>query len=215
MGRVRKQRKVTHCVKEGCDFPIPSHKRSDAKYCSDLCKEAAEKKRYCDRNPEYVTRQRRNVCERRHMETYGHTDFIDKPMANKNDKYARARSLGYRSGLEVQVARQLEEAGVSFEYEKMKIRWLDSKDRVYTPDYVLDNGIVIETKGRFVSADRRKHKEIRKQYPNLDLRFVFTNPNAKINKGSRTSYGDWCTQHGFKYASTSIPEDWMKESKDD
>ena len=37
----------------------------------------------------------------------------------------------------------------------------------------LDNGIIIETKGAFNSADRKKHKLIKEQHPELDIRFMF------------------------------------------
>ena len=78
------------------------------------------------------------------------------------------------------MAENLKERGIAFTYEEEKIKWLDSKVRTYTPDFVLENGIIIETKGRFVSNDRRKHKEIQKQFPDLDIRFVFQNPNHKL-----------------------------------
>ena len=81
----------------------------------------------------------------------------------------RAIAAGYRSGLEEAMAENLKERGISFTYEEDKIKWLDSKERTYTPDFVLENGIIVETKGRFVSADRRKHKEIKKQYPDKDI----------------------------------------------
>lgn len=109
------------------------------------------------------------------------------------------------------MAINLKERGVGFTYEEEKIRWLDSKERTYTPDFVLSNGIVVESKGRFVSADRRKHKEIKKQYPDLDLRFVFSNSRAKLYKGAKSTYGDWCDKNGFLYADKTIPEEWLTE----
>lgn len=112
------------------------------------------------------------------------------------------------------MAENLKERGITFTYEEEKIKWLDSKVRTYTPDFVLENGIIIETKGRFVSADRRKHKEIKKQYPDLDIRFVFSNSRAKLYKGAKGSYADWCDNQGFLYSDKVVPEDWMKESKD-
>lgn len=120
-------------------------------------------------------------------------------------------AAGYRSGLEENMAINLKERGVGFTYEEEKIRWLDSKERTYTPDFVLSNGIVVESKGRFVSADRRKHKEIKKQYPDLDLRFVFSNSRAKLYKGAKSTYGDWCDKNGFLYADKTIPEEWLTE----
>ena len=81
----------------------------------------------------------------------------------------------------------------------------------YTPDFIFPNGIIIETKGRFVAADRRKHLEIQKQHPEKDIRFVFSNAKNKLNKGSKTTYAMWCEQKGFKWAEKSIPEEWIKE----
>jgi hypothetical protein len=125
---------------------------------------------------------------------------------------ARAIQEGYRSGLEEDVSVTLTGLGVNFEYETVKIEWLDVRKRKYTPDFILlDNGIIIETKGRFVAADRRKHLEIQKQHPDLDIRFVFSNSRARLYKGAKSTYGDWCTKNGFLYSDVSIPEDWLKE----
>lgn len=105
--------------------------------------------------------------------------------------------------------------GTQFEYEKYKIEWVDYQVRKYTPDFVLDNGIIIETKGRFTSEDRRKHKEIKKQHPHLDIRFVFTDSRQRLYKGAKSSYAEWCARHGFKYADKFVPEDWLKEKPKD
>ena len=40
---------------------------------------------------------------------------------------------------------------------------------------------------------------------------MFTNANSKINKGSKTSYADWCERHGFLYANKYIPDEWLEE----
>ena len=124
---------------------------------------------------------------------------------------AAALKAGYRSGLEDETAKYLAEKGIEFTYEKEKIKWLDSKIRTYTPDFKLSNGIIIETKGRFVASDRRKHKEIKKQFPDYDIRFVFSNSRAKLYKGATSTYGDWCKKNGFMYADKVIPEEWLNE----
>ena len=213
MARVKNQKENSHCLKPGCGAPIPETKRSDAKYCSVTCRSAAEKKRYCDKQPEYVKRQRRLVNEIRHNNTYGHTEFLDNPMKNQRDKYARARAMGYRSGLEVQTARYLDSIGVKYGYESLKIEWEDLKYRTYTPDIILMNGIIIETKGRFIPEDRRKHIAIQRQHPELDIRFVFMNARNKIYKGSKTTYADWCNKHDYRWAEKSIPVEWYKNGK--
>ena len=130
---------------------------------------------------------------------------------NRKRFNAAALKAGYRSGFEDDVAKELKAKGVEFTYEKEKIKWVDLKVRTYTPDFVLGNGIIIETKGRFVANDRRKHKEIKKQFPDLDIRFVFYNSRSKLYKGAKSSYADWCDKYGFKYADKSIPDVWLQE----
>ena len=125
----------------------------------------------------------------------------------------RALRAGYRSGLEQDTAKYLKQKGVNFTYEEFKIKWVDPKTKTYTPDFVLENGIIIETKGRFISPDRAKHLAVRDQYPDLDIRFVFTNSRTKLYKGSKTTYGMWCDKYGFKYADRVIPNAWLKEPK--
>jgi len=95
----------------------------------------------------------------------------------------------------------------------MKIEWEELNYRTYTPDFLLPNGIIVETKGRFTAEDRKKHLEIQKQHPTLDIRFVFTNSRAKIRKGSKTSYADWCSKNGFLYADKDVPQEWLDERK--
>ena len=119
---------------------------------------------------------------------------------------------GYRSGLEDKISKQLQESGVSFEYETLKIQYEVNETRRYTPDFVLPNGIIIETKGRFVAADRKKHLLVKQQHQELDIRFVFSNSRAKLSKGARSTYGEWCEKHGFLYADKQIPQEWLDET---
>jgi hypothetical protein len=129
-------------------------------------------------------------------------------------KRAHALKNGYRSGLEEDVCKQLDAAEVPYEYEKMKIKYIKpASEHQYTPDIVLDNGIIIETKGRFLIADRKKHMLIKRQQPHLDIRFVFSNSNQKLNKGSYTTYAQWCVKNGFLYADKLIPENWLNERR--
>lgn len=126
---------------------------------------------------------------------------------------SKALAAGYRSGLEEDIGKQLAGYGISAEYEPFAIRYTQPEiNRKYTPDYILPNGIVIETKGRFTPEDRKKHLWIRDQYgPSLDLRFVFNNPRGKLRKGAKTTYADWCEKNGFLYAGSEIPEVWLNE----
>jgi len=125
--------------------------------------------------------------------------------------YRSALKHGYRSGLEHKLSEYLTELKCKFAYESIKIEWEDLAYRTYTPDFILDNGIIIETKGRFLITDRRKHLAIKKQHPKLDLRFVFENSKRKLSKGAKSTYAQWCIKHGFMFYDRIIPEDWLKE----
>ena len=116
----------------------------------------------------------------------------------------------FRSGLEFKIAKQLEDQGYTYEYEKTKVPY-QKKVSTYLIDFELHNGIIIETKGRFKSEDRSKHLLIKAQHPNLDIRFVFSNSKSKLYKGSKQTDGGWCERHGFKYSDKVIPESWLLE----
>lgn len=120
---------------------------------------------------------------------------------------------GYRSGLEEIVGEQLKQQGLPVEYEMVTLEYTQpAKVRRYTPDFILPNGIIIETKGRFVSDDRVKHRLIAAEHPDLDIRFVFSNPRTRISKTSRTTYALWCERYGFQYAAKFIPKLWLMEA---
>lgn len=128
-----------------------------------------------------------------------------------NKAYASARKKGYRSGLEVKLQEYFKEIGIDAKYESFKISWEDIRYRKYTPDFLLPNGIIIETKGLFTAEDRRKHLLVQKQNPLFDIRFVFENSKRRLSKVSKTTYGMWCEKHGFLYADKLVPEDWLRE----
>ena len=126
-------------------------------------------------------------------------------------QFKAARKYGYRSGLELKVSEHLKELKIKFLYEGVKIEWEDLAYRTYTPDFVLTNGIIIETKGMFTALDRRKHLAIQKQHPKLDIRFIFENYKRKLRKGAKSTYAEWCERYGFLYDNRVIPESWLKE----
>ena len=127
-----------------------------------------------------------------------------------NKNIFRHKAGAYRSGLEDDIQQQLRAEGIDAEYEPGRIEYI-STPKHYTPDFVLPNGIVIETKGYFLPSDRTKHIAIKKQHPTLEIRFVFQNPKCRLSKASHTSYALWCEKNGFLYASKRIPKEWLCE----
>lgn len=113
-----------------------------------------------------------------------------------------------RSKLEEKVAQLLKELGVSFEYESTKVPYILQCN--YIPDFLLPNGVYLETKGHLTPEDRRKMLAVKKANPDLDVRFVFQAPYNKIEKRSKTTYAAWCEKNNFKWcAYHSIPIEWL------
>lgn len=119
----------------------------------------------------------------------------------------------YRSGLEQKVADQLSELKIDFKYETMRIVYQKpAKYSYYKPDFILPNGIIIEAKGQFLTADRKKHRLIKDQFGSkYDIRFLFSNSKTKIGSKSKTTYAMWCEKLGFKYCDLTIPQSWINE----
>lgn len=119
----------------------------------------------------------------------------------------------YRSKLEERIASQLENAGVEFAYENLKLKYsIPARIATYTPDFCV-GPLVIEAKGYFRQAsDRQKLILVKQAYPDLDIRIVFQRASNPIYKGSPTSYARWAEDHGFKWADGGrIPEEWLEQ----
>lgn len=123
------------------------------------------------------------------------------------------RMKGHKSGLETRIDEQLKSKGIDGQYEQNEISYtIPASTHSYRPDFKLPNGIYIESKGRFLPEDRKKHLLIKEQHPNLDIRFVLQSPNGKIYKGSKTTYAMWCENNGFNWAKKEIPQEWIDET---
>lgn len=120
---------------------------------------------------------------------------------------------GFRSGLEHAIAKDMQSRGVPVIYETTRFAYVvPEKRHFYTPDFWLPNGIILEAKGIFDATDRAKHLLVKAQYPDLDIRFIFTRSKAPIGPGSKTTLAMWCERFGYKYADKTIPPDWYDEA---
>lgn len=132
-------------------------------------------------------------------------------MRKKRKPSRSRRTSKFRSGFEAKTANYLRRLGIEFEYESLKVSYM--REATYTPDFILPNGIIIETKGLWTSEDRTKHLLIKEQHPELDVRLCFQNTSNKLRKGSKTTYAMWCEKKGLKYCDKTIPKSWLNTKK--
>jgi hypothetical protein len=129
-------------------------------------------------------------------------------MARRFHKYGKRQADGFRSGFEGQVAKQLSANGNQWTYESQSFDLLIP--RSYTPDFFLDNGVVLEVKGYFDAEDRRLIKLFREQHPDVDLRMVLQKPHQKLTKTGRMTYATWCERYSVPWCEGSlIPKSWL------
>lgn len=133
-------------------------------------------------------------------------------LSRQQRKFSTNR-LTFRSGLEEKIAKEITFAGHAFKFEAFKIPYIRPEtSHTYCPDFFLANGIIVETKGMLQTEDKKKMVLVKKQHPDLDIRFVFSNANARIAKKSRTTYAMWADKNGFPWAHRSIPKEWLDET---
>jgi hypothetical protein len=111
--------------------------------------------------------------------------------------------LKFKSKYEQDVYTNVERNGLTVRYEPFSIPYLTKGN--YFPDFVLDNGIIVET----------KMIAVKKHNPQLDIRMVFMNSRTKVRKGSKMTYADWCEKYDFPYADGMIPLKWFEEQVKD
>ena len=123
-----------------------------------------------------------------------------------------------RSKLELKFEEIIKEFDVAYDYEVTKIPYtIPESNHNYTVDWTFINGLLVETKG-YLSDHKERYKYVllKQQHPDLDLRFVFDNPN-KLCGGTKQTNGAWATKYGFKWCSIKdieTIESWLKEKRE-
>jgi len=128
----------------------------------------------------------------------------------------------YRSGFEGQVADDLRDRNIPFQYETATFEYVSTvrggfcmgcgskkcgKLRKYTPDFYLPQyDMYVETKGRFPSTDRSKMRDVKRSNEFLDVRILF----QKTSRPQMAKLQAWCDKFGFICAfGSSVPEEWL------
>ena len=121
-----------------------------------------------------------------------------------------------RSKLELKFEEIIKEFDVAYDYEVTKIPYtIPESNHNYTVDWTFINGLLVETKG-YLSDHKERYKYVllKQQHPDLDLRFVFDNPN-KLCGGTKMTHAKWAEKYGFKYCSIKDVDQiqqWVKEA---
>lgn len=120
-----------------------------------------------------------------------------------------------RSKLELKFEEILKDFEVEYDYEVTKIPYtIPESKHTYTVDWTLLNGMLLETKGYLSDhQERYKYVLLKQQHPDLDLRFVFDNPN-KLCGGTKMTHAKWAEKYGFKWCGIKDVEQihsWVKE----
>lgn len=124
----------------------------------------------------------------------------------------RRRSKQHRSSYEDKINDDLVSRNVQFKYEPVRLQYIPTKARSYTPDFHIEAGdFFIEAKGYFTSADRSKMLLVKEQHPDKKIRLLFQNARNKLSKRSKTTYAMWAEQHGFEWAEGMVPEEWLQQ----
>lgn len=133
----------------------------------------------------------------------------------------------YRSGYEGQIGQDLDKRGVAYDFERFTLPYTSpvrggscltcgskktGKARKYTPDFIFrkqdESFLVVEAKGRFPSTDRSKMRDVKKAYPEMDIRILF----QKRSKPQMDILIRWCDKNGFPYAfGNQVPPQWLEE----
>lgn len=121
-----------------------------------------------------------------------------------------------RSKLEERFEYLLNDLQIQYKYEKDKLTYIIPESKhTYLIDWSLPNNLFCETKGYLSDhQERTKYLLIKQQYPNLDLRFVFGDPN-KLCGGMKMTHAQWAIKNGFQYCSIKDYEtikEWLNET---
>lgn len=131
--------------------------------------------------------------------------FKKKKRSRPSNKQVK-KKITFRSKFEVSVAKDLESRGISFEFESLIVPY--TLHCTYKPDFLLPNGIIVETKGVLDADVKRKMLAAKLQNKELDIRFLFMSSTSKKNK---VKWERWCRNNNYEYAYDVVPESWLEE----
>jgi hypothetical protein len=115
--------------------------------------------------------------------------------------------MAFKSGFERSFEQNLRSRGINFRYESTELPYVLT--RTYHPDFeMVDHGFLIETKGVLDRDSKAKMVAVKKQHPDIDIRFVFMKADKRI-PGTKQTHAEWADRNGFPWAESTAPEEWF------
>jgi len=114
----------------------------------------------------------------------------------------RKKKTNYRSGLEHLVSVLLDRASITASHEAETLKYTQPASvRRYLVDFTLKDfpALIVEVKGRFTGADRKKMLLVKEQHPTRQIVMLFGKSSNKLSKTSTTTYADWCDKNGISW----------------
>lgn len=121
----------------------------------------------------------------------------------------------FKSKFEKKIWNDLKRDFPNVKYEPDSYKYIQPEiQRTYTPDYKTGSKkVYLEAKGKLDLDTRKKMVWFKEYIKDVVIIFVFMNPDTKIRKGSKTTYGDWATKQGFIWLDAR-KHDWTKQYKE-
>lgn len=117
--------------------------------------------------------------------------------------------MALKSGFERSFLANLKSRGIAVRYESKEVPYVLA--RTYNPDFeIVDHGFFIETKGLLDRDSKAKMLAVKRQHPELDIRFVFMKADKRI-PGTKQTHSQWAEKNGFKWAEGIAPEEWFND----
>lgn len=119
----------------------------------------------------------------------------------------------FKSKFEKTVWDKLKKAYPKCQYEPDYFKYTQPEiERTYNPDFKTGiKKVYLEAKGKLDLDTRKKMVWFKQSCPDIRIIFLFMNPDTKIRKGSKTTYGDWATKEGFDWLDAR--KDWINDYK--
>lgn len=119
----------------------------------------------------------------------------------------------FKSKLEERVWETLKKNFPSVKYEPDKYKYVQpAMDRTYTPDFKTGRKkLYLEAKGKLDLETRKKMLWFKECNPDVRVIFLFQNPDNKLTKRSKTTYGMWAEANDFEWL--DYRKDWLSAYK--